>query len=200
MAQLAQIAITCINAQLNTVVSGFENEFSVDDLKRKYDKLTIRTSTMKDYFSQQRGGLLPIRCAFFTPQSNPTTTVFYTNLSDGWVHLTQRYLAKHHDWEMYYININEGDETSYPSSHFFWFCGGERRLIICQKEEKWIFFQDGKPLNFEDTSRYNRHLKSERFNANIAIQYLRMAGWNLVVDEFWIPVGDVIQFNQKRQI
>lgn len=49
---------------------------------------------------------------------------------------------------------------------------GEERIIMAYKEDKWIFYQSGIPLSFENIELYRKHRIKDRLNNNIIKDYL----------------------------
>ena len=199
MKTINHLAIICIKAPIDSVREGFVNEFPEAESSFHFKETTLKLKTLYKYFHQQTGGSMPIQCILYSPSCAPESTIFYTNLSDGWNHFAQHYLIKHNHWETYFTSINIADDIVYPSFQFFKYGGNSERFLICQKEPNWVFYQEGEPLPFEDIERYKRRLKRERVDAALLLKYMRAAGWNLEDDSFWTPIGDVIQFNQKSQ-
>lgn len=69
------------------------------------------------------------------------------------------------------------DDMVYPYYSFTYSnCKENRRSIVVYKDPKWIFFEQGIPLPFEDLSLYQTRLVKNRLNNAIIIQYLSKLG------------------------
>jgi len=55
---------------------------------------------------------------------------------------------------------------------------GNERVIMALKEDRWIFYQKGKPLPFEDLSLYDKRKIKDRINLDVIINYLQEIGIN----------------------
>lgn len=65
---------------------------------------------------------------------------------------------------------------------FTYYKGNKERVIYSIRENKWVFYQEGEPLDFEDINNYKKRKISERFNSSILHKYLNILGVTGVED------------------
>lgn len=71
------------------------------------------------------------------------------------------------------------DDIVYPHYSFHYTdCNKGKRDIIVYKDPKWMFYERGTPLPFEELSLYQNRLKKNRLNNDIIITYLSYLGIN----------------------
>ncbi len=63
-------------------------------------------------------------------------------------------------------------------------------------DSKWEFHASGKPLSFEDESRYDNRLTRQKFNNDMAIQYAKGLGIQLEQTTGFLCEGDEIVFDE----
>lgn len=198
MKSFDHLTIICIKATQKQVLEGFVNEFSPKELQYQWRKNIIVRDSFYHYY-EQKTGYNTIKCLIYSPKCKPDTTVFYTNLDDGWNHFVEHYLIKHNNWDSYYFSFADAPNILLPSFQMFNYGNGGHRYLLCQKEAKWIFYQEGNPLPFEDIERYKQRLIKKRVDTQLLLKYMRMAGWDLESDDFWIAEGDAIEYEQIKE-
>lgn len=129
----------------------------------------------------------------FSPRSNPDTTILFANILDGHIGLLQ-WLAKTTDVDFYHVSISDGTGMFLQGYHFFHFSQSNNRYVLCYQDPRWTFYEEGKPLPFEDISLYTQRLKKRRLNKSVILVYLEHLGWKIEEDEFWQPAGNFYQF------
>lgn len=69
----------------------------------------------------------------------------------------------------------------------FWLMekGEDKRVVYAMKDPRWIFYQEGNPLPFENLDYYqNRYIKN-RLNQAILLEYLEKLGFCILENDFW---------------
>lgn len=129
------------------------------------------------------------------PLNKPNTTVFYVNLSDGWNSLMEVYADK---WKKECIHISMSDKSlNDPMCHFYYYCGKNKRIIQSYKDDdKWVFYETGNLLPFEETQYYKKRYIKDRLPNELIMQYLSSMGWDIAHRDFWNTKQLV--FNFKR--
>ena len=65
----------------------------------------------------------------------------------------------------------------------FWFQyiypDGKERIIYALKEDRWVFYEEGELLPFENPDYYKRRKIKDRINNDIIIEYLSKCGIDL---------------------
>ena len=67
----------------------------------------------------------------------------------------------------------------------------EERLIQAYKEDRWIFYEEGKPLSFENLDYYKRRRITDRLNNNIIREYMIQLGIDINTIDAQIKAGIV---------
>ena len=55
----------------------------------------------------------------------------------------------------------------------------EERKIMAYEEDKWIFYEEGSPLDIEDENNYKNRVIKKRLNSDIIVEYLNKIGIDL---------------------
>ena len=105
----------------------------------------------------------------------PNIVFFMSNMSDGFMTLC-RQLRKSLHCESIECRLCKNDNP-FPLNEFCYTNpNGEVRYIRSMKEDKWSFFEMGKPLSFEDLSLYKKRLHKDKMNIDIIVRYLKEMG------------------------
>ena len=109
----------------------------------------------------------PQRAIFF-----PITrgcTIMFPNLQDGWASLFHN-IANGLNSKACYMRIMD-DTIVETSNYLIHIENMQRRVVYTLKENKWIFFEQGTPLFFENQEHYNINPKKKRLNKTIMLEY-----------------------------
>jgi hypothetical protein len=135
-----------------------------------------------EYNPSQRKFLL------YEPLSNPNITVFFSNLVDGWYTAVYNYTRLFHK-NAFLLSFTVHTGQASPAYFFRYFNnnGGEveERVVHLIKEDRWAFYESGKPIDIEDTANYSKRFKSERLNNEVILTYLKKAGYDLTQEVFY---------------
>ena len=107
--------------------------------------------------------------AIFYPIKNDCTIMF-PNLQDGWLTLYKN-IAKGLNSKSCYMMIMDDKKFAYPANFFRHYENGLERVVYTLKENKWVFYEQGEPLPFENTDYYVARIKRERLNKPIMSEY-----------------------------
>lgn len=73
-----------------------------------------------------------------------------------------------------------GNRAQFPAFHFHYSDSSFiERDVLAYKEDKWIFYEKGIPLQIENTNYYKNRLVKERLNSDIILEYLMKLGINV---------------------
>lgn len=139
-----------------------------------------------------------IRFIVYEPSTNPGVTVFFPNFVDGWYTAVYNYtrLKNKNAFQVGFTVDEAKKHPAYFFSYFFFEHGQiKERTVHAIKENKWVFFSDGKPLNFEETDHYQQKRIKDRINNEIIIGYLKSAGYDLTDLNFFRSNRDAILFS-----
>jgi len=74
-----------------------------------------------------------------------------------------------------------------PGNFLTCFQGGKRtRTVYSMKEERWVFFQEGNALEFENSVFYTRPRRPDRLNPVILAEYAQSVAGIPMAASFWI--------------
>ena len=71
------------------------------------------------------------------------------------------------------------------------------RNILCYRDPQWVFYEDGEPLEFENTELYKQRLKRKRFNKEIILKYVHY--WDIMDERFWRTDNAAYEFIRTSQ-
>ena len=88
--------------------------------------------------------------------------------------------------------LSNETETDNPFFKFYFSNSNlEERLIQAYKEDRWIFYEEGKPLSFENLDYYKRRRIIDRLNNNIIKEYMIRLGIDINIIDAQIKAGIV---------
>lgn len=97
----------------------------------------------------------------------PDKVFFISNYEDGLSNVC-RIIQKHLRCNIITCALSNETETDNPFFKFYFSNSNlEERLIQAYKEDRWIFYEEGKPLSFENLDYYKRRRITDRLNNNI---------------------------------
>lgn len=149
-------------------------------------------SVINEYYIQQYNAPCT-QFILYASKSNPHTTILYANIIDGYDKLIN-FVAKKCEMDYYKISIYDGTSQMMEAYHFHYYSSTKCRHILCYKDPQWVFYEEGKPLEFEDVELYKLRLKKKRLNKEIILQYLNCLGWNMLNENFWCAENVVYEF------
>jgi hypothetical protein len=180
------ITLTFFPVDINIVKNYFISAIGEQYSMRYIDNYT---ESIRSYYNQQYDAP-QVKFLLFSPKSNPHTTIMFANIIDGYVNLI-KYVSKQCDLEYYNISIFDDSQSQMMSSyHFHYHSKNRERHLLCYQDPKWVFFDEGEPLWFENISYYKQRIKKNRLNKSIIIEYLKSLGWDVSTEIFWIPSTD----------
>ena len=139
-----------------------------------------------------------IQCLMWQPKAiDSDLVVFINNMPDGWPTLLNYYLKHYDNREI--INVRLSDKSiEYSVNEFVFINKSIRRIVHSIKDfDKWIFYQEGPLLSFENEMNYKRKKISDRLNDVIVQEYLKENNINISKPDFWISKGMAIEFSTK---
>jgi hypothetical protein len=110
----------------------------------------------------------PQRATFFSVGKN--TTIMFPNLQDGWRTLFHN-IARGLKAKACNMTIMDDKRMIDPGNYLDYVEDSLARVVYTIKEDKWIFFEQGTPLPFENTAYYTAKQKKERLNKRIMLEY-----------------------------
>jgi hypothetical protein len=139
-----------------------------------------------------------VKFLLFEPSTNPGSTVFFPNFSDGWYTAVYNY-TRLNNKSACQVGFTIDDTKEYPAYFFSYFFKdkgqiAERRVHAIKEEKKWVFFSGRAPLPIEDTNNYTKRSIKDRISNEIIISYLKKAGYDLTDENFYTSAKKAILF------
>lgn len=121
---------------------------------------------------------------------------FITNMNDGWQGLLRGYSE---DYKRKVIRVSLSEPNiNYPGNSFEVMTIDSTRLIHAFNDsDKWVFYEKGDILPFEDGINYKKRKISNRLNNFIIEDYLKKNGIDINQEDFWRSRGKGIEFSTK---
>ena len=143
--------IFCVD-ELSSVFNAVKDTY----LNNKKNKVTIRMNEtdMEKYLNPKYGGAhLPEFCCWKNA-NYPDKVFFISNYIDGMTNLCGIIRAKL-NCKLIMCHLSNGLE--YPAYSFKMInAEGKERIILAYKEDRWVFYEVGYPLPFEDVELYKK--------------------------------------------
>jgi hypothetical protein len=177
--------ISCINGNIEQVKSAIEKILKITDQTHTWDIQDKTFACIKEVcFPMPLKGLsLNRKFLIWSPSSNPTTTIFFSNLQDGW-HTLIHILSKKYLFPSYTIAL-ENILSEEPHFLFYYHEGEKERIVRAMKESnRWNFYEEGIPLIFENLDNYTKKRIKDRVTKEMLIGYLKYLNWDILDDAF----------------
>jgi len=82
---------------------------------------------------------------------------------------------------------------------FSYYQGNKERIILSYKDfNKWVFYQNGEILPFEEENFYRKRRIKDRLPNELIIKYLQRCGWDINDTDFWQTKKQVINFKKIK--
>jgi len=115
----------------------------------------------------------PMRATFFSVAENET--IMFPNLQDGWATLFHT-ITNSLKTKSCYMKIIDSNKIVDASNCFIYCEDSQERIVYTLKDNKWVFFEQGIPLSFENTAYYAARQKKERLSKAIMLEYCEKIG------------------------
>ena len=171
----------------NFVFSVFKHN-NIEDIKSLVkeffdEKIVTNKATIKenvfdidDYIDSFSGNTNYELFSFWKTSNYPDLVFFTSNSGDGRFTLCNA-IHKRLKCEYIQCTLRDGNNNIAPA-YFLHFANEnmEERDILAYKDPKWVFYEKGTPLPFEETELYNKGRIKQRLNCDIIINYLHKYG------------------------
>ena len=116
--------------------------------------------------------------SWWTTSDYKNKIFFASNCRDGMSSLCQN-LSRELGCKLYEFGISKGEEAYYGCIFFYCNKGERERAILAYMEDRWVFWQRGELLPFENPAYYSNRFIKKRLNYDILVEYLGKMGINL---------------------
>lgn len=133
-----------------------------------------------------KGGKHLWKVAFYTPKNIKNTgfTIMFTNLEDGGITLANRIAIEGKSSQITF-SLSNDDEKGKNSFTYMDYERQERVVMTFKDRGKWIFFENGNKLWFENELFYKKRKIVDRLNLNILVEYCSIIGLDILNNNFW---------------
>lgn len=149
------------------------NEIGTDVIEIYKDSLQIER-----YFNPTPGGHYE-KFTWWTNKLYSNKVFLISNLCDG-LYSTSKVIREFSHCSLIKIAMSTSTKNEY---NCFWFQyiypDGKERIIYALKEDRWVFYEEGELLPFENPDYYKRRKIKDRINNDIIIEYLSKCGIDL---------------------
>ena len=161
------------------VKQGFEESFKQKTVFIKKDILQMSQYINPSY------NKLPVKFSWWSNSNYPNMVFLASSDEDGLYSRSNRNAVK---MKCSLIRISMSVKTPDEPESLFWFQyispEGKERVVYALRENRWIFYEEGEPLPFENLDYYKRRMIKDRIGNDILIEYLSKLGVNFYdIDE-----------------
>lgn len=175
---------------LQAVKDTFFSDFAAGRAILFADKLQV-----EKYYSPEVGGNHDDCFSFWKTLKYPNKIFLSSNSADGRFTLCN---VLHLKLNCDFVLCRMSGNIEYPLYDFeYTSASNERRSILAYKDPKWVFYESGKPLSFEDLNLYKNRLIKKRLNNDIIKQYLLQMG--VIFEEIGVNVSESYTCIRKIQ-
>ena len=135
--------------------------------------------SVEDYFNPSPGGNHFPKFSAWENHCYPHKVFFVSNYEDG-LYTLCNVIHRNIGCNLVMCTLSNESTMEYPFSRFFY--SNDKcveRAVMAYKEDGWIFYESGTPLEVENTNYYKNKLKKNRLNSTIIEEYLQKMGINL---------------------
>lgn len=159
--------------------------------KKKIEKgkvaLYERKPIIKEYINPKSGGSHFPKFSCWQNKIYNNKVFFISNYEDGLANVC-RNIQKHLRCNAIMCALS--NETENPFFKFHYFNSNlQERLLQAYKEDKWVFYEEGTPLPFENLDYYKNRLIKNRLNNSIIKEYLLKTGVDFCLMDSQITNG-----------
>lgn len=190
---------TLFDADIETVkdaIIKINNKWE-DTLSTKYAPLEIDIDKTIPYYT-------PIDKIILWKPANGEGTVMFGNGSDGFNSLCYCLNA---DLQLeltliaLYLDSKNTEEQNPLYIHFIhYFPDGTRRWVRTMWDDRWDFYEDGKPMPFEQVEQYNQRLKRKRLTNDMVLDYVKALGWDMRDPAFFTSKEDACYIERIKVV
>ena len=142
-------------------------------------KVLIRKKSLNldEYINPPHGAHYQ-KYSWWTTTNNKKNVFFASNHRDGMFSLC-KYVSRYLECEYYDFRISKGEESYYGCTFSYCNKGEVEREVLAYMEDRWVFWQEGELLPFENPAYYSNRFIKKRLNYKILVEYLKKMGINL---------------------
>lgn len=144
---------------------------------------------------QATGGRYFPKVVFFIPKCCKNKTIMISNYADGWMTLGNK-ISNESSTFHYNFRLSKNVNENFINSLMYWNSGKNQRVIYTMKDPKWMFYEQGDTLWFEELENYQKRLIKDRLNFEILVSYCKKLGINILDNDFFNSEENAIYLEQ----
>lgn len=165
------------NCNFNDFTEAVYKQYE-NSLKRNKAIIYKASLNMEEYMDVPHGGLHYQKFLWWSNPLYQRKVFFVSNRRDGMSSLCQN-LSQDLKCKLYKFGISKDGEAYYGCKFIYCDKGKIERTILAYMEDRWVFWQEGKLLPFENPEYYSNRFIKKRLNYDILVEYLEKMGINL---------------------
>ena len=173
-------------------VNSFRSKKDINDIFDEFEylrKTKAKRISMNEY---------SYKAFFFNPSIKPDKVIMISSLEDGWYTLCN--VISNSLKSGFYLFTLSADGVSDPQNAFHYVNKAEgistERVVYSMKDGKWVFFEKGEPLQFENLENYKQKIIKKRLTKEILIDYCKEIELPIEQENFWKQKGEGIYFER----
>lgn len=190
------LVVTAVWAPLSEVAAAVGFVFGDKTRNEKY-RTTRRAVCLTDIYEgfPPRGSAHRKKVFLMPLQEIPNRTLVVANLEDGWESLG--YIAStKHNVEALILEVSTLHDE-YPANAFTVVQGGSIvRHVSARKEDRWVFYEEGTRLAFENTALYAKRRIRDRMPPEEVVRIAELHGVALDSEDFILRPVEAVVFEQ----
>jgi hypothetical protein len=132
------------------------------------------------------------KSVFFNSIQKPDSIIFHSNINDGYYTL-MNVISYNFNIPIYSFSLYKEDSKFSEGYSMFYREGKKKeRVVMLLKEDKWVFYQRGEPLFFENTELYSKPRLKQRLSNEILIEYINKLGFSFNNEYFFENNGSML--------
>ena len=130
------------------------------------------------YTDVPHGGSHYPKMSWWTNALYKNLIFFISNRRDGMSSLCHN-ISRDLECKHYGFRISKDEEAYYGCTFSYCNKGKDERSVLAYMEDRWVFWQEGELLPFENPAYYSNRFIKKRLNYDILVEYLGKMGINL---------------------
>lgn len=165
-------------------------------------RLTLGDSTLDEILEIDQAGTVTMRhfansyVAIMYTLPGCGNAVVISSLPDGWITLCNS-IAVQAKTYMYNFALSDEADPDARNAMEFRDCSSKvtiERVVYAMKDPRWIFYESGDRLWFEEPENYTKRLIKNRMNRAILIRYCEMLNLKVRDPNFFNDLGRTLKF------
>jgi hypothetical protein len=166
------------------------------------DHLTSGEFTLDEIFAIGNDGIVTRKnfpsshVAIMYSQPSSETTIVMSSVSDGWITLCNL-IALNNKTSRYAFALSDDNSPEAKNAleyRDYSFSRPVERVVYAMKDPRWVFYQDGDALWFEETDNYGKRKIKDRINKMLLVRYCEKLGLKITAPEFFNKLGRCLRF------